>query len=92
MKKNDLVIWELQKDYGEGEIRRTITMLIRMPALEGFYAKVKNLINDALKTYGTDTINLPIPVAHITLYTIGGVDGIGLASQEEFEDVRVGRR
>jgi hypothetical protein len=63
----------------EEEGVETIIEMVDMPHLEGFFRKLSRMIDE----------DLEVPPVHVTLYMRGTDKGIGLATQEEFENLVV---
>jgi hypothetical protein len=63
----------------EEEGVETIIELVDMPELEGFFRKLSRILDE----------DLEVPPVHVTLYMRGTDKGIGLATQEEFENLAV---
>lgn len=63
-------------DIEEGVVKESIIQIVDVPALNEFYEKLA----------ATRVLELPLPPAHITLFTKNGDQGIGVYSQEDLDD------
>lgn len=72
----------LQKSIEENGATRTVGSIIErvdLPAMAPFHAALARVLGQPL----------PVPPAHVTLYTQGGSTGIGVASETELQALRV---
>jgi len=58
----------------DGVVEKSLILLIDMPGLAGFYARLKDL--------GLISADTPLPPAHITLYTKNCAPGIGIPNNK----------
>lgn len=69
-------IFLAKADPEEGTIKESIIQMVAAPAVEEFYEKLKE----------TRILELPLPPAHITLFTRFSDLGIGVYSQDDFDE------
>lgn len=73
--------WLLRKPRADGGLAHSVIELIHMPALNRFRAALGEISGEPV----------PVTPAHVTLFTAGGPQGIGIDSDAAFECLRVAR-